>query len=108
MVHMYDGLLEYLEADLAGAQVPATRSYDDASPARLLQAVAELANSEWTEDEAAREAVRLARPDALRAAYAVAFGSLLSNPFVDILGIRITRILLAAIDEPESTMPTGQ
>lgn len=102
---MYDDLLAYLEADLVGAERPVARRRHFADPTRLLTRAAELANEDWSEAEAARELGHLASADCLRAAHIMVLGSLMRNPFVDVRGIRVARILVAAIDEHRTPLP---
>lgn len=95
---MYDDPLAYLEADLGGADLPKATVCRPSDPAYLLKHVAELANNEWSEAEAAAEIAARACVDCLVVAYAEVVNALCRNPFVDIPGIRIARILLAALD----------
>lgn len=96
---MYDDLLAYLEADLVGAERPRAGPLGFSDPVILLGRVAELANDDWSESEAASELVRLASADCLRAAHVMVLGSLTRSPFVCVRGIRMARILVAATEE---------
>jgi hypothetical protein len=102
---MHDELLAFLEADLVRADPPPARGCHLADPARLIDRVAELANADWSEAEAASELGRLASVECLRAAHAVVVGALMRNPLVDVRGIRMARILLAALAEHHVPLP---
>ena len=103
---MYEDLFAYLEADLVGAQPPPpAKPCQPAEPARVLGWAAELVNADWSEEEAATELGQLATGDCLRAAYTMLLGSLMCNPLADVRGIRIARILLAALDGYRAPLP---
>lgn len=95
---MHDEPWAFLEADLAGATPSPAWGRRLADPTRLLIRAAELANNDWSEVEAARELGRLATVDCLRAAHTAVLHALILNPFLDIRGIRIARILQATLD----------
>ena len=58
----------------------------------------ELVNDEWSEAEAARELASLAAYDELRDTHIRLLAALLRTPFVDIPGIRVSRVIWAALD----------
>ena len=108
MCGVYEHLFAYLEADLVGAQPPApAQACELAEPARLLYRVAELVNADWSEEEAATELGPLAGEDCLRAAYGLLLSSLVRNPLVDVRGIRMARIVLAALDGHRRARASG-
>ncbi len=91
-----DELFDYLERSLVAAE-----DFDlpDALCSRdPLELAMELANDEWSEDEAGRELARRASYDDIRLAQANLLCTLMRNPAVDIRGIRMSRILWAALD----------
>ena len=89
---MQDNLFDDFERDLAGT---VTSEWRHGAVAHAF----ELANAEWTEDEAACELARANRPDDVRAAYSLVLSSLMSKTRIDIRGIRAARILLRALDK---------
>lgn len=92
----YEELFDYLERSLVDAEdfeIPAALEWRDP-----LELAAELANDDWPEDEAGREVVRRASYDEIRQAQASLLCELMRNPCVDVRGIRMSRILWAALD----------
>lgn len=88
-------LFDFLEASLAGVAVERVES---ATPVDALELARELANADWSEDEAGRELARLASYQALRAAQSRLLGALLTSPYFEGRGIRVSRILWVALD----------
>lgn len=88
---MEQSLFDYLERDLV-AHSPAQVVRDP------LVHAAELANDEWTEDEACEELAIVTEVDALRSAYARLCATLAGEPALDVRGVRTARILRRALD----------
>ena len=63
----------------------------------VLQRAAELANDDWTEEEAGWELASLCDQAQLHTAQQALLAGLVSNPYVDARGIRISRILWKAM-----------
>ena len=63
----------------------------------VLQRAAELANDDWTEDEAGFELASLCDEGELRRAQQALLAGLARNPYVDFRGIRMSRILWKAL-----------
>lgn len=89
-------LFGFLEADLSNAgNVDTVSGWDE--PVDVLQRAAELANDEWSEEEAGAELARLSTPEALHAAQTTLISALAANRAVDLVGIRMTRIIWKAL-----------
>ena len=63
----------------------------------VLERAAELANEDWTEEEAGLELASLCDQAQLRTAQQAVLAGLVNNPYVDARGIRISRILWKAM-----------
>jgi hypothetical protein len=89
-------LFGFLEADLSNSgNVDTVSGWD--TPVDVLQRAAELANDEWSEEEAGAELARLSTPRSLQAAQATLISALAANRAVDLVGIRMTRIIWKAL-----------
>lgn len=64
----------------------------------VLQRAAELANDDWTEDEAGCELASLCDHSELHSAQQALLAGLARNPYVDTRGIRMSRIIWRALD----------
>jgi hypothetical protein len=91
-------LFRFLEADLSSAGALDTVAGGGEYPEEVLQRAAELANDEWSEEEAGAELARLSTRDALHAAQTTLIGALFANRALDLVGIRMTRIIWKALD----------
>jgi hypothetical protein len=91
-------LFHFLEADLSGESAVDTVARRDTHPVDVLQRAAELANSEWSEEEAGAELARLSTPEAMHAAQRRLICALFANRALDLVGIRMTRIIWKALD----------
>jgi len=94
---MSDALFDFLEANLAGgvAIPPHSGAVD------LVTRVAELANADWTDDEAAHEMTRFCTYEEIRVAQVSVLAALVQNPATDLHRIRVSRILWRALDQLE-------
>jgi len=64
----------------------------------VLQRAAELANDDWTEEEAGFELASLCDQDQLHTAQQALLAGLATNPYVDPRGIRMSRIIWKALE----------
>jgi hypothetical protein len=91
-------LFRFLEADLSRAGDVETVTCRCAYAGDVLQRAAELANEEWSEEEAGAELARLSTRDALHGAQTRLISALFANRALDLVGIRMTRIIWKALD----------
>lgn len=64
----------------------------------VLQRAAELANDDWTEEEAGWELASLCDHSELHSAQQALLAGLARSPYVDVRGIRMSRIIWKALD----------
>ena len=64
----------------------------------VLQRAAELANDDWTEEEAGWELASLCDHAELHDAQRALLAGLANNPYADVRGIRMSRIIWRALD----------
>jgi hypothetical protein len=90
-------LFRFLEADLSSAGSLDTVPGGPGKPVDVLQRAAELVNDDWSEEEAGAELARLSTREALHAAQTRLISSLAANRALDLVGIRMTRIIWKAL-----------
>ena len=91
-------LFRFLEADLSSAGDVHTATRLDDCQVDVLHRAAELANEDWSEEEAGAELARWSTRDALHAAQTKLISALFANRALDLVGIRMTRIIWRALD----------